>query len=234
MREPARIVGIFWDPKPVFEDLAAQPRWWTPLILATAVSLVFTAAFSRRIGWDRFLEQEMRTNPRLEQLTAEQRQAILAQQARFVGSFSYAAAAAGAAASYLAAAAVLLGGFRIFGTGEIRFRQAFSITAYSYLPMVLASALAIVAMHLADPESFDVRNPLMLNAGWLGQGAASPAWLRALAGSIDLFSIWVILLLALGFSVASRGLAYARSLGLVAAVWLVYVALKTGWAALVG
>lgn len=234
MRELARIVGVFWDPKPVFVDLAARPRWWTPLILATVVSLVFTAAFSRRIGWDRFLEQEMRTNPRLEQLTPEQQQAIITQQARFVGIFSYAAATAGAAVSYLAVAAVLLGVFRLSGARELRYRQAFSITAYSFLPMVLASALAIVAMHLADPESFDVRNPLMLNAGWLARGEGSPAWLRALGGSVDLFSIWVMLLLALGLSVACRGLAFRGALARVAAVWLVYVGLKTGWAALVG
>jgi len=51
MREAARIFGIFWDPGRVFEDLAAQPRCWTPILLATVVSLAFTAALSRRIGW---------------------------------------------------------------------------------------------------------------------------------------------------------------------------------------
>jgi len=176
----------------------------------------------------------MRTNPRLEQLTAEQQRAVIVQQARFVGIVSHAAAAVGAAASYLLVAAVLLGVFRTFGGAEIRFRQAFSITTYSFLPMALGSALALVVMYLAHPEDFDVRNPLMLNAGWLARGEGSPAWVRTLAGSVDLFSIWVMLLLALGFSVLAAKLPFRRSLGLVAGAWLLYVGLKTGWSALVG
>ena len=176
----------------------------------------------------------MRANPRLEQLTVEQQRAIIVQQARFVGIVSHAAAAVGPAASYLLVAAVLLGVFRGFGGVQIRFRQAFSITSYAFLRMALASALAIVAMHLADPDAFDVRNPLMLNAGWLVRAEGSPAWMRTLAGSVDLFSIWVMLLPALGFSVLAAQLAFRRSLGLVAGAWLVYVGLKTGWSALVG
>jgi len=234
MREAARIFGIFWDPRPVFEDLAVQPRWWTPILLATVVSLAFTTALSRRIGWERVLEQEMRANPRLELLTVEQQRAIIVRQARFVGIVSHAAAAVGPAASYLLVAAVLLGVFRNFGAAEIRFRQAFSVTSYSFLPMALGSALAIVAMHLADPEAFDVRNPLMLNAGWLVRAEGAPAWRRTLAASVDLFSIWALLLLALGLSIAAGKLPYRRSLGLVAGTWLVYIGLKTGWSALVG
>lgn len=230
--EIARLAGIFWDPKPVYEDLAARPRWWTPLILATLVSLAFLYTFSHRVGWDRFLEQEFRSNPRLQQLSIEQQRTIIARQTRIVGITSYAAAAVGTALVCLVVAAVFLFVFRSFAGADLTFRQSFSISVYSFLPKVLASALAILVMFLADPADFDLRNPLMLNAGWLVRSETAANWLRALAASIDLFSIWTMLLLALGFSVASKKIRYPKALTLVVVVWLVYVGLKTGWTAL--
>lgn len=230
--EIARLTGVFWDPKPVYEDLAARPRWWTPLILATLVSLAFLYGFSHRVGWERFLEQEFRSNPRLQQLSIEQQRTILAQQTKIVGITSYAGAVVGTALVCLAVAAVFLFVFRSFAGADLTFRQSFSIAVYSFLPNVLASALAILVMFLADPADFDLRNPLMLNAGWLVRSETAANWLRALAASIDLFSIWAMLLLALGFSVASKKLRYSKALALVIVVWLVYVGLKTGWTAL--
>jgi hypothetical protein len=234
MSEAARLIGIFWDPKPVFEDLAARPRWWPPIALATLVALAFLAAFSHWIGWEQFLEQELRTNPRLEQLPAEQQRAIIAQQTRIVGVLSYAGAAAGTVVVCLLVAAVFLYVFRSFAGADLSFRQSFAVTAYALLPNALASALAIVVVTQANPADFDLRNPLMLNAAWLVRSENAPAWLRTLAASFDLFSIWTMLLLALGYSVAARKIRYSKSLALVVVVWLVYVAVKTGWSALVG
>ena len=232
LNEIGRLAGIFWEPKPVYEDLAARPRWWTPLILSVFVSLAYLYAFSQRVGWERFLEQEFRTNSRLQQLSVEQQRTILAQQSKIVGITSYAGAVVGTAMVCLAVAAVFLFVFRSLAGADFSFRQAFSIAVYSFLPNLLASLLAIVVMFLADPADFDLRNPLMLNAGWFVRSETAGTWIRTLAASIDLFTIWTMLLLALGFSVASRKLPYLKALGRVVAVWLVYVALKTGWTAI--
>lgn len=234
MTELGRLTGIFWDPKPVYQDLAARPRWWVPILLTTAAALAYVAAFSHRIGWEQFLEQELRSNPRLQQLSVEQQREILARQTKFVGVAGYAGAAVGTAVVCVVVAAVFLFVFRVFGGAELGFRHSLSITAYSFLPNALASALAIVVVTQTDPADFDLRNPLMLNAAWLVRSEGAPAWLRTLAASLDLFSIWTLLLLALGYSVAARKLRYSKSLALVLAVWGAYVALKTAWSALVG
>ncbi len=234
MTELARLAGVFWDPRPVYADLAARPRWWAPILLTTLAALAFLAAFSNRVGWEQFLEQEFRTNSRLQQLPAEQQREIIARQAKIVGVTSYAGAVVGTVGVCLLVAGIFLFVFRSLAGAELSFRQSLSITAYSFLPHAVASALAIVVVTQADPADFDLRNPLMLNASWLVRSESAPAWLRTLAASFDLFAIWTLLLLALGYSVAAGKLAYRKSLALVLAVWGFYVALKTAWSALVG
>jgi hypothetical protein len=59
--------------------------------------------------------------------------------------------------------------------------------------------------------------------------AARPLW--ALFTSIDVFSLWQVFLLAVGFGVASRKTTGSAFWG-VAIPWLLIVLVKVGWAAL--
>jgi len=81
-------------------------------------------------------------------------------------------------------------------------------------------------MFLKAPEDFDLENPTAFNIGAYLDPQATPKWLVAVASSLDLFSIWVILLLALGMATASRKLSYGKALAAVLAVWVLWVALK--------
>ena len=49
----------------------------------------------------------------------------------------------------------------------------------------------------------------------------------ALLSSIDIFSVWVIVLLVMGFGIVSK-LPRAQSIGIVVVFWLIYVIGKTG------
>lgn len=234
MSEVGRLTGIIWEPRPVYEDLAARPRWWVPLILLTVLAVCYVVAFSRIVGWDTFMQQQFDTNPRLQQLSTEQRAQILEQQTKIASSFGYVGAAVGVALSTLVIGAVMLGVFNFLGGASLKFRQAFSITCYSFLPTGLSTILALVVMFLKNPADFDLQNPLIMNVGAFLDPQATPKWLHSMATSLDAFSIWVILLLALGFSVAGKNLRYSKALTLVLLPWVVYVALKSGWAGLFG
>lgn len=228
--ELSRLWGIFWEPRSVYQELAQRPRWWVPLILLSILSVVYITTFARRIGWERFLEQEFARNPRLQQLPVEQRAQILLQQQRIVGVSSTVAAAAGTAAATLLVAWILGIAFRVFAGAELRFSQAFSITCYSWLPWGLYTLLALLVMVLGDPETFDLRNPLAVNVGWYLDVSRTPSWLYTIASAIDIFSFWVIGLLALGFSVAGRKVSFRKSLLIVSTLWAVYVVGRAGLA----
>jgi hypothetical protein len=51
----------------------------------------------------------------------------------------------------------------------------------------------------------------------------NPKWLMSLAGSLDLFTFWVIILLAIGFSVAAKKLPFSKALTAIGIPWLVWV-----------
>lgn len=232
MTETGRLIGIFWEPRPVFEDLSTRPRWWVPLILLTVLAVGYLLAFSRIVGWETFMRQQFETNPQLQQIPPEQQDRILEQQTKYASTFGYVGAGVGVAASTLLIAALLLGLFNFLGGTRLKYKQAFSITCYSYLPTGLSTILAMVVMYLKNPEDFDLQNPLVLNVGSFLDPDTTAKWLHSIATSLDAFSIWVMLLLALGFSVAAKKLPFSRSLMLVLSPWAVYVALKSGWVSL--
>ncbi|MCL6506423.1 MAG: YIP1 family protein [Bryobacteraceae bacterium] len=234
LTEPQRLVGVFWEPRPVFQDVAAHPRWWTPLILMTALSLVYIVMFSRTVGWETFMRHQFETNERMQQMPPEQRERALEQAVQWAAGFGYAGAVLGVPVSILLISAVLLGVFNSLGGAELRFRQAFSITTYASLPSVLGAVLGMLVMRFKNPEDFDLQNPVPLNLGAYLDPTSTPKFLHTIAGSLDLLSIWVILLLALGFSTAAKAVSYRRALILVILPWAVYVLIKAGWSAAFG
>ncbi len=231
--EPGRLFGIFWEPGAVYQDLARRPRWLTPFLLVIAASLIYTYAFAQIVGWREFLEREFARSESLQQMSAEMQRQIIRQQLGIVEVMAYVGAVAGTAVVLVAVAAMMLLMFRLAGAADAGFRQFFSITSYSWLPFVLYQGLSLIVMAYGRPEDFDLKNPLPFNPGWF-LDPGSPAWLVSLASSLDLFTFWVIGLLALGYSTAVRKVKFGTALALVAGTWAMYVLVKTGWAALFG
>ncbi|MGC8793774.1 MAG: YIP1 family protein [Bryobacteraceae bacterium] len=226
LSEPARLAAVFFDPKRAFSDIAAHPRWWPPLLISVLVATIFVSLYSSRVGWERYLERALESNPRTESLTAEQRHRIIEQQMPLVTVVSYAGAVVGTVVTTLVAAGALLFAANFLGSTELAFRPMFAVTCYAFLPNALAGLLGILMMFLKHPEDFDLENPTAFNVGAYLDPAATPKWLVAVASSIDLFSIWVILLLALGISTAARKTSYGRALATVVGLWATWVVLK--------
>ena len=234
MSEAGRLAGIFWEPRPVFQDLAARPRFWVPLILMTLLSVVLVTSISQIVGFESITRRQIEANPRTAEMPPEQRERAIQMGLRFAVPGAYASAALGFAVMALVVAGALLGSVNILGGAKLRFRQAFSITCYSFLPTGLGTILTLVVMLLKDPADFDLQNPLPLNVGaFLDRGAVG-GFLHSVAGSLDLFSLWVILLLALGFSTAAKRMSYGKALALILLPWGIYVLLKSAFAGITG
>jgi hypothetical protein len=227
MGEIGRLTGIIWEPKPVFEDLAARPRWWAPIILLTILSIVFVTTFSRRVGIDTFarqqLDKQFQTNPQMAQLTAEQRDRTMSLTLAITKYSMFGGAVVGIALSTLLTAAIMLALMNWLGGAGLKFKQVFSVTAYSFVPSGISSVLTLVVMLLKNPEDFDLQHPLPTNLGAFLSTQTTPKWLLGLAGSFDLFTIWVMLLLALGFSVVAKRLSFGKSLTLILIPWALFV-----------
>jgi hypothetical protein len=239
MGEIGRLTGVIWEPKPVFEDLAARPRWWAPIILLTIMSIVFVVALSRHVGIETIVRQQMekqfQTNPQMAQLSDAQRERSIGIGMAIAKYGMYFGGVLGVTFSVLLTAAIMLGMMNLLGGAGLKFKQAFSVTAYSFLPTAISTVLTMVVMFLKNPEDFDLQRPLPANLGAFLSPQTTPKWLQGLAGSIDLFTIWVMLLMALGFSVVAKRLSFAKSLTLVLIPWALYVLIfKVALAALRG
>ena len=106
------------------------------------------------------------------------------------------------------------------------------MTVHGFLPFGLAAicGLALATMRseitMREIESGGLV-PSHLGALIDADGAVA----RALLSSVDLFSVWCIALLGLGFAIAAR-LPRAKTYGAVAAVWGLGILIKLGLAAL--
>ena len=232
--EVGRIADVFIDPKKAFADIAARPGWIVPIVLVVVAYLAFMYCFTTHVGWEHSMRQAMESNSRVQQMDPQQREAALQMQLKFAPIGAYVAGPIVIVVMALVMAGVLLMVCKMMGA-SIGFKQMFGISAYAMLPGLISSLLAIVVIFIKNPEDFNLQNPLAFNLGaFLEPPPNSAKALYSLATSIDLFSFWTILLLAVGISVAARKFPFSKALVAVLVPWVVVVLVKAGWASLFG
>jgi hypothetical protein len=114
------------------------------------------------------------------------------------------------------------------GAPKTTFKTALGIVAYAGLPWLISGIFGVLVIFLKDPSTVDLQNLVASNPGAFLSGDA-PKWLTALLTSIDIFAIWNIALLGLGFSTINpKKLSFAKAFTTVLVVWIFYVAVKVG------
>jgi hypothetical protein len=190
--------------------------------------------YTTHVGWEHSMRQAMETNSRMQQMDAQQRETIIQQQIKFAPIGAYVVGPIAIVVVALAIAGVLLLVTKMMGAA-LTFKQMFGITTYAMLTGVVSSILTIIVIFIKNPEDFNLQNPLAFNLGaFLDPPPASSKVLYSLATSIDLFSFWTIVLIAVGISVAARRFSFSKALMAVVVPWVVLVLAKAGWAAMFG
>jgi hypothetical protein len=222
MTEIGRLSGVFFEPGKVFADVAQRPRWIAPILISMLIGLALVYAISTHIGWEQTVRQSIASNPRTADLPADQREKAIATGTKIASILGWVGALLGAPLSVLIIAGVLTGLFNgLLGT-ELKFAQTFAITAYALLVRAVLAALLILLVYLKPPEEFNIQVSPFSPAAYMNR-LDNPKWLMSLAGSLDLFTIWSIVLLAIGFSVAAKKLSFTKSLTAIGIPWLIWV-----------
>jgi uncharacterized membrane protein len=234
LSEPSRIVDVYLDPKKAFADIAARPTWWTPLILLIVVSIAFIYSYGAHVGWERGMRQIDENNTRIQQMDQQTRERTLEMQVKYAPIFGYGAVIVGIPVYALAIAGALLLMVKMMGASPT-YKQMFAITAYGMLPGVIAGILQIVVVFLKNPEDFNLQNPLAFNLGaFMSPPPNSAKFIYSLATSLDLFTIWNILLMATGIWVATRKFTFSKALTAVLTPWVIWILVKSAWAGIFG
>lgn len=206
LSEPQRLVNAFIAPRKSFADLKRNPSWWVPWLITGIFSIIFGAVAVQKIDIPRFLQQEIEKSPsaqrRLERLTPEQRERGMAVQATIVKGTFFAFPVI-SLLSGLIIAAVLMAVFNFILGAEVPFQRAMAVVFYSYVPLIISTILLTVSILVSsDPNTIDITNPMPTNPGFFMDPLGN-RFIYSIASSLDIFSIWVVTLLGLGFATTS-------------------------------
>lgn len=234
----ARVFGALFSPRATFEDIARKPGWLLPVVILIILNLAVVGIFSRHIGWRAFMEkqdlQSRRAQQQMAQMTPQQKERMIDIQVKIAPIFGYVFGVIGVPIVFLILGAIFMGIFNATASAALDFKTSFSIAAHAWMPFSILGLLGILVMYLKPPDTVNIQNLVASNVGALLSNSA-PVWLQTLCSSLDIFSVWVIGLLALGYSVARpKKLKMGTTLGWVIGVWVAFVLVRTGFAAIAG
>ncbi len=234
MSQPTRILNTFFAPSKTFGSLHRNPTWWMAWLLLVLVSYGYVYTMDKKIGVEQITQSEIAKNTRaaepFDRMAPEQRQQALERAAR-ISRIIYYIVPVFSLVFYLIIAAVLMATFN-FGLGtEVPFKVALAITIYGLLPSGISAIVGIVSMVAGvHPEGFNARNPVASNPAYFMDPLAHK-FLYGLLSGLDVFSLWSVVLLGIGFACQSK---VKRSTAIMVVLgWFVLVKLAgAGWAAM--
>jgi hypothetical protein len=230
--EASRLTGVFFEPAKTFEDVAARPGFWVPLILIMVFSMSYMVLFGQHVGFERMMRHQLETSSRAAQLSPEQREQQIQIGAKYAPVATYAAILVGVPLGSLIWAAVLLGIVKGMMSAQVRLKQVFAIICYSGMPGLIMVLLAIAVMFMKPPDDFNLQNPLVFNPGAFMDPTTSSKFLYSLASSLDLFRLWQLVLIGIGLKAAGgKQLSMGGAMTAVFLPWAIWI---LGAAALAG
>jgi hypothetical protein len=204
------------------DELVQRPRFLPALLISVLVGIALMFVGAQRGVIAQFMRHQMENNPRLEQLPAEQRERIIEQSTKFSTYMFVGGAVVGPVIGLLATSGFFLLVSNILLGAKARFQQLLGIVAHAWLPNALLGLIGIPILLAKEPDTVDMRNIVpMTNLGLLVDATQHPK-LFAMATSMDLFSFWVIGVLALGLA-RLTGKSIPAVLPAIAVPWVLYV-----------
>jgi hypothetical protein len=226
-----RIFGAIFSPKATFESIARRPTWVVPIVLVSVMSLGIVGLFGYRVGWRAFFQKQDASSSRFEQQSLPQQQQTLDAQVRFGAPFVYAVAAVSTALAALLIAGVLFGVFNGLLGAKLDFKTSLGIVAHSWMPGLILGLLGVFVLFVKDPSTIDLQQLVASNGGAF-VSSNSPKPLVTLLTSIDLFSFWYMILMAIGYHAAApKKLSFGKAFLTIFGLWLAYVLVRVGLAA---
>jgi hypothetical protein len=219
MSAPARFWNIFWDPKAVFESLAAKPSWIMPWILLTVVSIA-----SAQFTWKYIMEDQLERLASRPGMTEEQ----MDQAERMIGDpegwgtqriIAVVMTPVGILISFVVVAGVLYLVGAVIGGGSSTYKQNLAVFSHASLVGVLGAIVGTILVSIR--HSVDVNLSLAL---FLPPETAE-SFIYKFFSKIEFFSVWIYIVTSIGISIVNRFSA-AKAFISVGALWLIWILLS--------
>jgi hypothetical protein len=221
-----RLLWVLVAPGRTFRALAERPTFLVVMLLLGLLSALVAAIMTLQVDLGDAIRESL----------AEQGQTLPdAQLENFerIGRWvSPVGAFLGSLGIYALAALVFLGVFRILGS-TMGYRASLAVTVHAFAPGAVAALLSLVVLMLREKlsmEEIQQGRLLLSNLAAFGSSDTSPP-LMALLKAVDVFSLWTVVLLVLGYGIVAR-VSRNAALATVLLAWGVVVAGSVGLAAL--
>jgi hypothetical protein len=216
-----RPLGVLVSPLATFRSLAARPSWLPPLLVLLVLFMAAQLVAMQKIDMEAAVRDAME----------RQGQPIDEEQVeRFAGIQAKVGVACNAVLfpAGMALVAALFWGLANVAGGEIGFKRSFAVTTHGLMPNAVSSLLTIpVVLGRQEIDVAEAQHGLLASHLGLLAPADAPVWMTALLARVDLFSLWALVLLAVGFHVVA-GLSKGASAAIVAVAWLLWIGLMVG------
>ena len=208
---PARIIGVPTSPRATYADVAAHPRSLGVLAFVLLVGSIATFAFlSTEVGKQAMFDQQVRMiesfGVKLNDAAYQRMEAGL-DRAPYTGALGQAVTIPLLA---LVIAGIAIGVFNAILGGNATFRQVFAVVAHSGVIITIAQLFGLPLGYARETMSSTTNLAVFLP--FLDENSFAARFL----GSIDLFQIWWIVTLSIGF-----GVLYRRRTGPIATTMLI-------------
>jgi len=228
LSEVERVVDTFVAPSKTFTDLRRSSNWIVAYLLIAIFSIALVVVVDKKLGMEKVVENGLALAPKqaaqLDQLSPDARAAQIDKIVKFNRVFAYAYPIV-ILVFLLIVAAVLLGSFN-FGLGaELGFNQCLAVVIYASLPGIVKALIAILVIAMGAGEAFTFQNPIASNLSPLID--PSSHFLYSVATSVDVFTIWTLVLTGIGFSCLTK-VKRGTCMGVVFGWWLLVVFVGAG------
>jgi hypothetical protein len=184
---------------------------------------------NQKIDWRDVASKRIEESPRAANLSAEQKEQQIEMGAKISRPLAYVFGTIGPILAVVVVAAVMLLVYNLIGGAGAKFGAAMGIVSHAFVVTILSTLLLILILYLKAPGTIDIENPVATNvAAFLPD--STPKALQSLGKSLDIFGIWILILISVGFAAVNPKKLAGKSFAIAASVWAVFTACKMGLA----
>jgi hypothetical protein len=228
----ARVVGVLFSPTRTFEVIRERPTWLVAVVVLVAVSMISGYFVVQKLDIEDVVRSSIGNSSR--QLSEDQLEQAIAIQEKVIPVISIAGPVVFLPAACLLTALLFWVLLKMLG-GEFSYKASFAATVHGLVPTGILALLGLpVVLSRSELGYEEVRSGSILasNLAVFASEETSNA-MRTLLASFDVFSIWSVVLLTIGFGVVAR-VSRAKATAAVIGLWVVFILFKVGAAAISG
>ncbi len=209
----SRLGSIYFSPGETFREIGRSPRVLVPIIAMIIIGLLVGYFLAQKIDVTSAISDQLEKVVAAGRMTKDQ----VEQQMPLLEKVGKIEIIVGSAIGNPLFALVIAAVFKLisaFISAENRFKTVFSVTAHAMIAISIVHSILLIAVlsfkNPGDVTATNVNSALVSNLGALFSTVfgddALPKYVMRLTGYIDIFAIWIIALLAIGYSAVSRKL----------------------------